>query len=240
MPSRGWPTEPITACQRLSPCRGIGDVGDGNEGGHLGERRDAEQRGPVGVAAKHDLRLRRAQAARSLLDRQHIGPLFRRAGIPVHIELARAGIAKREIGEKPAFLRAKLAARPVDGGPRIRVHAVVWRGDGRVVIAEHGGRSALDKLHDLGHRPCRIGAVTNVIAEQDVALRTARARVIEACTERLPVRVHVRHQGNQHFLPLVAFFVLFKWQHRPVWASLIPRTGRTFRRHRIPMVRLRR
>ena len=23
MPSRGWPTEPSTACQRLSPCKGI-------------------------------------------------------------------------------------------------------------------------------------------------------------------------------------------------------------------------
>ena len=196
MPSRGWPTEPSTACQRLSPCRGNSHVGHGNEGGHLGERGDAEQRGPVGVAAKDDLRLGRAQAARRLLDRQHIDPLFRRAGIPVHIELARPGIGKRQIAEKAALLRAKLAARPVDDRRRFLVHAAGWSADGGVVIALHGVAPPSTSSMTLPTVHAGSAPYPTIIAEQDVALRAPLPGVIEACTERLPVRVHVRHQGN--------------------------------------------
>ena len=114
----------------------------------------------------------------------------------MHIELARPGIGKRQIAEKAALLRAKLAARPVDDRRRFLMHAAGWSADGGVVIALHGNCPALHKLHDLANRPCRIGAISDEIAEQDVALRAPLPGVIEACTERLPVRVHVRHQGN--------------------------------------------
>jgi hypothetical protein len=94
----------------------------------------------------------------------------------------------------------KPAARPFDRGLRLGVHRFRCGADGAVVVAAHRHGAALDEAHYLRNGPFRIGAVPDVIAEQDHPLGAARLRKIETRAERLPVGVDIRKDGEPHTL----------------------------------------
>ena len=67
-----------------------------------------------------------------------------------------------------------------------------------VVVAAHRDRTPQHvRLHRI-HDETGVGAIADVIAQEDVALDTIRARMLETGRQRLPVGVDVGQERNSH------------------------------------------
>jgi hypothetical protein len=66
------------------------------------------------------------------------------------------------------------------------------------MVAAHGHRTFLDKVHDGLDRPLWISAVTNIVAQEDVLHRTMIAGMRQTCAECLSIGVNVREYRNEH------------------------------------------
>ena len=71
----------------------------------------------------------------------------------MHVEPFAIPECEGQIGEKFTFGGAELAARPLDRGLGVMVHALAVVADSTVMIAEQGDRALAHKLHDGTHRP---------------------------------------------------------------------------------------
>ena len=96
------------------------------------------------------------------------------------------------------MIRVELPARPLDRQRRLVVHALRHADRGAVVIAEQRDRAARDEILHGVDREARIGAVADVVAEEDMAIDRMPLRMREAGFERLAVAVDVGEQGDQH------------------------------------------
>ena len=67
-----------------------------------------------------------------------------------------------------------------------------------VVIAQHRGGALVDQVHDGGQAPVRIGAIADIIAEQNVAFGALCARLRQAGLEGLTVGVDICKDCDQH------------------------------------------
>jgi hypothetical protein len=105
---------------------------------------------------------------------------------------------QRQFREKAPLNRAESAAAPLDRGLGFGIHGFRGGADGGVVIAAHGQGAILDEAHHRLDGPFRIGAVSDVVAEADDALRAVRPRVIEARAKSLPVGMDIREKRQQH------------------------------------------
>jgi hypothetical protein len=105
---------------------------------------------------------------------------------------------ERQACEHGAMGWPKLLRRPVDGGAGhgTQRHAGVVGGE--VMIAEHGDGAVLDELCHALDDPDGIGSVTDEIAEKHQALRPLLAGVGQTGGQRLPVRMNVGKECDQH------------------------------------------
>ena len=124
----------------------------------------------------------------------------RLARVGVDVEPVFVGRGQWQAGEKIPRRPPELAARPFDRDHGLDVHGLVWVGDGAVMVALHGDSAVADEAHHRLDGPLWIGAIADIVAEQNEALRAARARVVEAGPEGLAVGVDIGKQGDQHDL----------------------------------------
>jgi hypothetical protein len=85
----------------------------------------------------------------------------------MHVETIFVGCGQRQIFQKLTLLRSKLFASPIDRSLRLRVHGVARVVKRIVMIAANGYGAAVDQIHDSGDGPFRIGAVADIVAEQN-------------------------------------------------------------------------
>src|SRR5271169_5710532 len=97
------------------------------------------------------------------------------------VEAALIGQRERQLGEEPPLRGVELAARPFDDDAGFQVHLFARLANCAVVIAEYGDGALVDQIHNGRHRPFGIGAVPDIIAEQDEALRACVRQASNAC-----------------------------------------------------------
>jgi hypothetical protein len=114
------------------------------------------------------------------------------------IEAAAVVQGERQVGKKPPLRDPELAARPLDDDPCLHIELLARIADRAVVVAEHGHGPLVDQIHDGRHRPVRVGAIADIVAEQHEALPAMIAGLREAGAECRPVGVDVRENGDQH------------------------------------------
>ena len=185
--------EPATSRQQRDR-----DVRDRRKGRHLRRRRQRINRRAVNVAAERYLRACRLDAARGIRCRRDVAETFRAACLCVHVKAVLLGRGQRQAGEEVARRLAEFAPRPLDRDSRLDIHAFARLGHGVVVIAADRAGAVCDQRHGRRHGPFRIGAVADVIAEQNEAPRASGARVVKAGGKGLTVGVDVGEQGDQH------------------------------------------
>ena len=136
---------------------------------------------------------------------------------------------ERQLLKEAPLFHAEPSARPLDRGLRCRIEGYGRGADRLVMVAEHGHGAALDQAHHRLEGPFRIGAVSDIVAEQNHSLRPTRPRSVEACFKCLPVGVNVREDGQQHVFPLQyrppAPDLAGIKQHASIPATFPPRPG---------------
>ena len=108
---------------------------------------------------------------------------------------------KRQFCQKAPLCRTEPATRPFDRGLGFGIHRLRHGADGVVVVAAHGYGSGIDEAHHHFNRPFRIGAISDVVAEENHPFGAARARKVEARAKGLPVGVDIRKDSQQHPYP---------------------------------------
>jgi hypothetical protein len=111
-------------------------------------------------------------------------------------------LRERQFGKEAPLGLSELASGPLDCDLGFDVEVFARVADRIVVVTTHGKRALVDEVHDGRHRPLGVGAIADIVAEQDVLLRAVQTRRGEAGFERLPIGVDVREQGDQHGGPL--------------------------------------
>ena len=153
------------------------------------------------VAAECELGVRRHDAARGIPCILDIAPSRGIAGFGMNVEAIVLLQRQRQLRQKTPLGRAQPAARPLDRGLGFGIHRFRRGADGIVVVAAHRHGAALDQIHHCLDRPFRIGAIADVIAEENHALGAMRPRQIEARGKSLPVGMDIGEDGQQHAYP---------------------------------------
>ncbi len=169
----------------------------------------------MGVAAQRHAVRGRAQAALGVGRRADVAPGLRRPGVGVD-EQDRSFLGLHgEACEERGLRRVETLPRPHDGAHRIGIHVGRGVSERRVVVAAHGERAVGAGRHHRVAAPGGVGAVADHVAQKDVPLHPAAARVGEAGGKRLPVGVDVGEDGGKHGVSAVAFDEFDRQMHRP-------------------------
>jgi hypothetical protein len=130
-----------------------------------------------------------------------VNPCLGNVGARVH-EQALAFLAdQRQRPQKRGLRRVEPSPRPVDRRAGVRVHGLGRACDRLVMVAEERDGAFFDHAGDGVDDIGGIGAVADVVAEEDVTFDLVGARVIEAGRQGLPVAVDIGQQGDPHDLP---------------------------------------
>ncbi len=200
IPSRGWPTDPNTT-SHLRPgnnCTGTSVVGTKTV--ILPTARHRIKRRPMNMTAKCHARGRRRKAARRIVHGPHIMPIGRIARVGVNIQYIALAIGQWQAFQEITLSRRQASARPNNSGVRVIAHALAEISYRVVMIAPNCFGALTDEpCHDI-HRPFGVGAVTDVVTEQNNSLR-------------MPARAAARHASKAGRLA---------WMSRKRWQSARP------------------
>jgi hypothetical protein len=116
----------------------------------------------------------------------------------MHEQPVRVLDGERQAGKELPLGRIELAAGPFHRDLRLDIEMFVPVSNGVVMIAEDCDSALSDQVHHHGHCPVGIGAIADIVAEQDEALGAVCPRLSKARVESLSVGVNVGEERNQH------------------------------------------
>jgi hypothetical protein len=116
----------------------------------------------------------------------------------MHVEAIFVGYGQRQIFQKLTLMCSKLVPGPLNRSLRLRVHGVARIGKRIVVIAANGYRALVDQIHDSGDTPFRIGAVADIIAEQNGRRGAAVVGVRQTGGKGFAIGVDIGKNRNPH------------------------------------------